>query len=821
MTTNELTLRFQRLPKEADFDAPVPVSVKFGENETEAFPFTNPLSDKDLGQIRWYLEKYYDWPTDIDDERARGIAGQLPQWGQALFNAVFQQSANAMRLFDRFNESRQADAVLTIDTTEPRILRLPWELLRDEGGYLFGKTHPSPSGARCRLTSRPIQPFELPVRILMVTCRPDGAGFIDPRSIAGPLLDALQEIPEQVEVEFLRPPTLNALDARLRDPHQPRVHIVHFDGHGVFDKTIGLGFLLFEDEKQEMDRVDAERLGTLLNESGVPLMVLNACQSGQPDERNPLASVASRLIESGVGGVVAMNYSVLVETARRFTTHFYGELARGHSAATALDAARRRLFADTRRLTVRVGELGNKEKTLHLQDWFLPALYQQEREIRPFPVAVSPHPPVAASPTPPLAPSPNQRAQFPPAPLHGFHGRARELLALERAFAKRHILILHGFGGQGKTALATQTADWFQRTGLFRQAAFVSFETGVGLDFVLNELGNALVGDNFQIYDGDKVEAIANTLRQTATLLVWDNFESVLPGGNAPLPTEELQRLLDAGARWAVNGSRLLVTSRNAEIPHTAFMPGVNCQRKELTGLALSDALELAGAILEAHSLPPPRRDPLEELLKFLGGHPLSLQLALPHLAHHTPTQLMVRFKELLPTIQVGEAKERNESLAVSLRFSLDRLGVEAQSWLTRLAVFEGGAWEPRLLQITEIPEATWHALKPQLITTALIRAEELPGVTVPYIHFHPTLAPYLRAQQSEIVNRQSEIVNRYWQDYYQLANYLYSNDKHNPIPSAPLPPANCLTCAAPCASACPPTPWMRRWILPTPSASF
>lgn len=781
MTSHELTLRFQRLPQEADFDAPVPVSVKFGENETEAFPFTNPLDDKDLGQIRWYLEKYYDWPTDIDDERARGIEGQLPQWGQALFNAVFQQSANAMRLFDRFNESRQADAVLTIDTTEPRILRLPWELLRDEGGYLFGKNPPISIRRKMhKLTSRPIQPFDLPVRILMVTCRPDGAGFIDPRSIAGPLLDALQEIPEQVEVEFLRPPTLNALDARLRDPHQPRVHIVHFDGHGVFDKTIGLGFLLFEDEQQAMDRVDAERLGTLLNESGVPLMVLNACQSGQPDERNPLASVASRLIESGVGGVVAMNYSVLVETARRFTTHFYGELARGHSAATALDAARRRLFADTRRLTIWVGELGNKEKTLHLQDWFLPALYQQEREIRPF----GPHPP---------APSPSDRekggkpesgrGQFPPAPLHGFHGRARELLALERAFAKRHILILHGFGGQGKTALATQTADWFQRTGLFRQAAFVSFETGVGLDFVLNELGNTLVGDNFQIYAGDKVEAIANSLRQTTTLLVWDNFESVLPGGNAPLPADELQRLLDAGTRWAVNGSRLLVTSRNLEIPHTAFMPGVNCQRKELTGLALSDALELAGAILEAHSLPRPRRDPLEALLNFLGGHPLSLQLALPHLAKHTPTQLMVQFKELLPTIQVGEAKERNESLEVSLRFSLDRLGAEAQSWLTRLAVFEGGAWEPTLLQITEIPEATWHALKPQLIATALIRAEELPGVTVPYIHFHPTLAPYLRAQPTDQTQHATR-TTRYWQNYYQLANFLYRTDSQNPLPA-------------------------------------
>ncbi|MCZ7674071.1 MAG: CHAT domain-containing protein [Chloroflexi bacterium] len=55
---------------------------------------------------------------------------------------------------------------------------------------------------------------------------------------------------------------------------------MHFDGHGVYDQSLGLGFLLFENEKQESDQVDANRLGNLLNQSGTPLMVLNACQSG-------------------------------------------------------------------------------------------------------------------------------------------------------------------------------------------------------------------------------------------------------------------------------------------------------------------------------------------------------------------------------------------------------------------------------------------------------------------------------------------------------------------------------------------------------------
>jgi tetratricopeptide (TPR) repeat protein len=646
----------------------------------------------------------------------------------------------------------------------------------------------------------------------MVTCRPEGAGFIDPRSIAAPLLDALDSLPEQFEVEFLRPPTLKALDERLRDETKPPVHIVHFDGHGVYDKSVGLGFLLFEDESHQQHLVDAEQLGTLLNRSGIPLMVLNACQSAQPDDRNPFASVASRLIEAGVGGVVAMNYSVLVETAKRLTREFYGALARGKSVSAAMDAARRDLFRDTKRLTLRRPHQ-DAELIIHLQDWFLPALYQQADELIPFSPSPQPFPERGGSlPSPQPSPagggsqSPSPtgrgargegklRGDFPPPPLHGFHGRARELLDLERAFATRNIVVLHGFGGQGKTALATQAADWFTRTRLFERAAFLSFENGASFEFVLNALGNALVEENFQIYAGDKVEAIARSLREKPALVIFDNFESVLPDGNAPMT--ELQTLLDAAARWfapttnhqlpitnhqlLITHSALLITTRNPSIPHPAFAPGKTCLHKELTGLDPSDALELAASILEAYSLPRPPRLPLEELLAFLKGHPLSLQLALPQLRDYSAEQLVAEYQTLLPQMKTGAAKERNESLEVSLRFSLDRLGEDARSLLTRLTVFEGGAMENALLAITEIPETRWNELKPQLVSTALIRLEELEGITVPFVHFHPTLIPYLRALPESQTNYQLQITN-YWQQYYQLAKVLHKMDIQHPI---------------------------------------
>jgi hypothetical protein len=580
---NEIILRFDKLPKEAAFDARVPVSVHFDGKESEKFDFINPLTDADLAEIRWYLENYYEWPSEIDHERARKLEGKLPAWGRALFEGVF-ANASAMRVFAAFDAAGDGDRGdkdrrLAIDTTEPRILRLPWELLRDEGGYLFSK-NPSVSIRRRlhKTTGKPIQPIQPPVRILLVTSRPEAAGFIDPRSIAGPLLDALAGIPEQVEVEFLRPPSLAALDDRLRDESLPPVHIVHFDGHGVYDPGVGLGFLLFEDDEHAMHRVDAEQLGTLLNERGIPLMVLNACQSAQPDERNPFASVAARLIEAGVGGVVAMNHSVLVVTAQRLTAAFYGELARGRSAARALDEARRQLFRDTRRIT-RLRPHQEDPEIIHLQDWFLPALYQQEAELCPFS---------------PLSPAPRASAQgkggpggigvgFPPPPLHGFHGRARELLDLERTFAgpkqRRQIVILHGFGGQGKTALAAQAAEWFTRSGLFERAVFISFESGIGLDVALTQLGNALVQENFQIYPGDKAQAVRAALQATPTLLVFDNFESILPNGHAALPPRRpesparLHRLLLSGAGQKSKVAGRQISNQQSTIRHPDHLP--------------------------------------------------------------------------------------------------------------------------------------------------------------------------------------------------------------------------------------------------------
>ena len=787
---HELRLRFERLAdKDAPFNAPIPVTVHYDGQDTEKIQFINPLTDQDLADLRWYIEAYCQWPVGPDYDRAHDIEKRLPGMGRSLFNSIFMTSAVAMGLFKDFLNNRDADSMITIDTTEPRILRLPWELLAEEGGYMFSKNPAVNIRRRMHQTKRTqVRNFDLPVRILMVVSRPKDAGFIDPRSSARPLLDAVDQLGDRAVVEFLRPPTLAALSRRLRDTKLPMVHVVHFDGHGVYDQAAGLGVLLFESENYKKHLVDSDKLGTLLNETGIPLMILDACQSGQPDESNPFGSVASRLIESGVGGVVAMNYSVLVETSKRLVRYFYQGLAEGRTVSSALDAARLELLADSGR--VKLYRPGNVEETIDLQDWFVPALYQQSQEIRPFsPQAASPK---AGPKRETSVPTEPDRGGFPPEPRHGFQGRSRELLDIERSFNKNCIEILHGFGGQGKTALGAYAARWLVRTGRFDRAVFVSFESGVGLDVVLAEMGTALVGKDFKIQEGDDpVKAIEEELAKTPTLVVWDNFETILPEGSIPLPAEDLQRLLNAGNHWfgqncsdeaggRMPNSCLLVTTRNPDIPHEAFMPGARCGHYPLPGLSPIESLELAGSILSNLNIPRPDRESLSQLLYFLGDHPLSIQLVIPHLGQgKTVQQLIDDFDALLPGFKKGKGLERNQSLEVSLQYSLSRLDDETRALLPRISVFRGGAFENIMLEITQIDAGTWQRVRAQLVSWSLIRVEHLEGINPPFLRFHPTLAPYLARQIK--ADDLAQIETRYWRQYYDLAGFLYHTDTTNP----------------------------------------
>jgi len=124
-------------------------------------------------------------------------------------------------------------------------------------------------------------------------------------------------------------------------------------------------------------------------------------------------------------------------------------------------------------------------------------------------------------------------------------------------------------------------------------------------------------------------------------------------------------------------------------------------------------------------------------------------------------------------------AESPDDLLVASLNLSLDRVDEEQREWLPRLGVFQGGAFENVLLEVTELSEEQWQTLRASLETTGLIQAELLPGVSVPYIRFHPTLAPALKSRL--IAEELDKLLARHQERYYQLSGYLYHEDDKNP----------------------------------------
>jgi len=280
--------------------------------------------------------------------------------------------------------------------------------------------------------------------------------------------------------------------------------------------------------------VKAENVAQVLQDSGVRLAVLTACQSAMGAADDAFSSVAAQLIRSGVDAVTAMSASGLTVSATRYAEAFYRALASGSSAPLAQERARQALHDEPRR-NVHRRRTDDEGTFVTLRDWWLPHYYQQRPELLQ---STKPARKRKSSKSSAGVSLPRLSESMPPEPRYSFSGRAHELLHIERHLLRGKLVVLHGFGGIGKTALARETADWLTRTKFYAGACFVSFEHGGDATTLLSTLGNYL-----GVYDGNynpndtkaALAKLAPVLKEKRTLVIADNLESILPRGDAPL----------------------------------------------------------------------------------------------------------------------------------------------------------------------------------------------------------------------------------------------------------------------------------------------
>ncbi len=692
----------------------------------EPGPLDWPLDEGALEELRWYLEDYLRAPFGVYEDRGPGIAARLPGWGEAVFGAVF-GAGPARDAYQRMR-ARPAGVQVVVRSSAAPLLGLPWELIRDPARELPLALDAGVAGIDRSLPAAELgASFEVAggrLRVLMVISRPAGAADVGFRMIARPLVDRLDAVRGQVDLVVLRPPTLDALARALEEaaaagePFQ----VVHFDGHGALAGRRGAGagapgmyqdpgpegVLVFQDDGGGPDPVPASRVAQVLGAARVPVVVLNACQSGAVGKELE-AAVATRLLRGGAASVVAMAYSVYAVAAAEFMAAFYERLFAGDTVSAAVTAGRQRLYRHPGR--------PSPKGDLPLADWVVPVHYLR-REVR-FPGLVTARPARAPS----LEQALDQIAEGGTgsaggvlAPVGVFTGRDGLFYELETAARLQKVVILAGPAGTGKTELAKAFGRWWQDTGGVEQPSWVfwhSFEPGLasfGLDGVITEIGLAVFGPDFARLDAAQRAGVAERfLRDRRALLIWDNFESVR---SVPDPSAATPPLDEAGCaqlraflrRLASGGrSAALVTSRSEETwldDGTAPGPGgaavpVRLRLLRVAGLTPEEATTYAGDLLAPYPAAAPRRADraFGELMQWLDGHPLSMRLVLPHLDTTGPKTLLAGLQGTAPLpgwddVQGG----RLTSLPASLGYSYAHLDPDCQRLLAAACLFHDTA---------------------------------------------------------------------------------------------------------------------------------
>ncbi|MDJ0682447.1 MAG: tetratricopeptide repeat protein [Xenococcaceae cyanobacterium MO_167.B52] len=687
---------------------------------------TNPFEEYDEQLLSWYFEDWLNQPH-LNQVRAEEAKASVKTYGQKLFKQVFQADINA---YSQYQQCRGdlSQIQIQIESKTPDFQSLHWEALQDPD-------LPRPLAVDCIVIRKNIQPAPVKaevktsptINLLVVIARPNGDEDVGYRTISRPLVEAIRNAELKVNIDLLRPGTYEALDRHLTAKGNGYYHIVHFDTHGslmeyehieagiqnnryIYQQRFGRNdiqpyegveaFIFLEGEtKGEADPVKAEELAALLTGKGIPVCILNACQSGkqlqspltpldkggkEETEDSRETSLGSRLMTAGMDMVVAMGYSVTVTAARILMEQVYSHLFESSDFNQAILLGRRELWN-------RKTRQANYNFTIDLEDWMLPVVYFNQEvklNLRDF----TPEEEEA------YYDSIDSKYQFTP-PAYGFIGRDLDILYIEKALLKHNILLLRGMGGTGKTTLLNYLREWWQTTNFTQNVFYFGYdERAWTLEQITFEIGKQLY-KRFEFANFQAMNPRARTMKLVAKLraesytIILDNLESVTGQPLAIQNTlEETERELirDFLAKLVKGNTKIVLGSRSGGewLQATTFKDN----SYQLRGLDPQARSVLAEKILKsqvaAKRIPQIREDEqFLRLMKLLAGYPLAMEVVFSNLKHQSPQEILEQLEaaEIDPG---GEDKTNN--IIKCIDYSHSNLSPQAQKLLLCLAPFRG-----------------------------------------------------------------------------------------------------------------------------------
>jgi predicted ATPase/DNA-binding SARP family transcriptional activator len=312
-----------------------------------------------------------------------------------------------------------------------------------------------------------------------------------------------------------------------------------------------------------------------------------------------------------------------------------------------------------------------------------------------------------------------------PAQVSSFVGRERQIAEVKQRLlgTGARLLAITGPGGAGKTRLAIQVASELQSA--FRDGVvYVPLANVTDDELVASSLARA-VGVR-QKGDGSFWEDVVEHLSQREVLLVFDNFEQVLPAATL------LAQILEACARVSI-----MVTSRTAVDVYGAqeyavsplLFPNPKYQPDALTAdkyEAIQLFVDRARAVRPDFELRDANVSAVVGICAYLEGLPLSIELAAAMVRTLPPETLLDRLRLDLSQLDRGPPglADRHQTLQATIAWSYNLLSNADRHLLRQLAVFSG-SWS--LDAAEAICESTSGVLIgiDSLVRASLVRPED------------------------------------------------------------------------------------------------
>ena len=278
-------------------------------------------------------------------EKGEADGDLLKKLGKRLYEIIFPGKIDThFNQTEAVARSKKHKVRIRLTIKPDALARLPWEFTyREEGGYFLAV---NPQTVLLRYLDLPLSkdrvaPQEGPLHLLTIVSNPSDQPPLDPDEWEEIVKSALAT-PHRygaITIKTVKRATYEEIRNALYDAGKP--HIVQFVGHGIYRN--GKGYLALVDSNPGGTWiVDDERFANIFLgfDDHLRLVCLATCESAKSDSPQGFLGIAPQIAERGTPAVVAMQYRVLVSTAKIFLENFYTAVAARKPVDWAVQQAR-------------------------------------------------------------------------------------------------------------------------------------------------------------------------------------------------------------------------------------------------------------------------------------------------------------------------------------------------------------------------------------------------------------------------------------------------------------------------------------------------